>query len=78
MQSKEDANLALQLMAQRVGAPNKISMDNSLEQTLGDFRRNCQQMGTQIRQAEKFSPNVELSSIVFNVPKRSVVNPVVL
>ena len=56
MRTKGDAHHALQLMAQRNGVPSKMIMDNSFEQTLGEFRRKCQRMGTQIRRTEKFSP----------------------
>ena len=56
MKKKSDAVHALDLMLHRDGAPEKMIMDGSKEQTLGAFKKKCQDAGIHMKQTEPHSP----------------------
>jgi len=56
MKKKSDAVHALDLLLHRDGAPEKMIMDGSKEQTLGKFRKTCQDASIHVRQTEPHSP----------------------
>ena len=56
MQKKSDAVHALDLLLHREGAPQKMIMDGSKEQTLGKFRKTCQDAQIHVKQTEPHSP----------------------
>ena len=56
MVRKSQAHEALSLLHQREGVPNVLIMDNSKEQTLGEFRTKCRQAGSHLKQTEPYSP----------------------
>jgi hypothetical protein len=56
MKKKNDAVHALDLLLHRDGAPEKMIMDGSKEQTLGKFRKTCQDASIHVRQTEPHSP----------------------
>ena len=56
MQKKSDAVHALDLLLHREGAPEKMIMDGSKEQTLGKFKKTCQDAKIHVKQTEPHSP----------------------
>ena len=56
MKNKSDAVQALDLLLHREGAPEKMIMDGSKEQTLGKFRKTCQDASIHVKQTEPHSP----------------------
>ena len=56
MQKKGDAHHALSLLFKRDGVPDTLFMDNSKEQTLGDFRRKAREADSHVKQLEAYSP----------------------
>ena len=56
MRKKSDAHEGLSLMAKRDGVPHTIVMDNSKEQTMGEFCKKAREMGTYVKQTEPRSP----------------------
>ena len=56
LKSKGDAHLALSLLFQREGVPDKLISDNAKEQSLGIFRKKCQEAGCATRTTEPYSP----------------------
>jgi hypothetical protein len=56
MKKKSDAHDGLSLMFARDGVPNCLIMDNSKEQTLGEFRRKAREADCWIKQTEAYSP----------------------
>ncbi len=55
MKKKSDEVHALDLMLHRDGMPEKLIMDGSKEQTLGAFKKKCQDSGIYINQTEPHS-----------------------
>ena len=56
MKRKGDAHDTLHLFFKIDGVPPKMIMDRSKEQTLGSFRKKCQEMDCHIIQREPYSP----------------------
>jgi hypothetical protein len=56
MKLKSDAHDFLSLLFQRDGVPPKMIMDGSKEQTLGRFKKKCQDTDCHIKQTESYSP----------------------
>jgi hypothetical protein len=56
MKNKSDAVQALDLLLHREGAPEKMIMDGSKEQTLGKFCKTCQDASIHVKQTEPHSP----------------------
>ena len=56
MKLKSDAHDSLSLLFQRDGVPPKMIMDGSKEQTLGQFKKKCQDADCRIKQTEPYSP----------------------
>jgi len=56
MNLKSDPHTSLLLMFQRDGVPPKMIMDGSKEQTLGRFKKKCQDADCCIKQTEPSSP----------------------
>jgi hypothetical protein len=56
MKLKSDAHDSLSLLCQRDGAPGKMIMDGSKEQTLVRFKKKCQDADCCIKQTEPYSP----------------------
>ena len=56
MQQKSQAPDTLVELAHDKGVPTHFVMDNSLEQTKGEFKRKARSFGTHIRQLETHSP----------------------
>jgi len=56
MKLKSDAHNSLSLLFQRDGVPLKMIMDGSKEQTLGRFKKKCQDADCRIKQTESYSP----------------------
>jgi hypothetical protein len=56
MKLKSDAQDLLSLLFQRDGVPPKMIMDGSKEQTLGRFKKKCQDADCRIKQTEPYSP----------------------
>ena len=56
MAKKSEAPLTLQELLKEVGAPYKLILDNSLEQTKGDFRKIARDAGIRLIQTEPYSP----------------------
>jgi len=56
MKLKSDAHDLLSLLFQRDGVPPKMIMDGSKEQTLGRFKKKCQDADCRIKQTEPYSP----------------------
>ena len=56
MKTKGGAHKAFSALAHEVGVPSVIVMDGSKEQTLGEFKKKCNQAGCAIRQIEPDSP----------------------
>jgi len=56
MKLKSDDHDLLSLLFQRNGAPPKMIMDGYKEQTLGRFKKKCQDADCRIKQTEPFSP----------------------
>ena len=56
MKKKSDAVHALDLLLHREGAPQKLIMDSSKEQTLGAFKKKCQDATIHIKQTKQHSP----------------------
>jgi hypothetical protein len=56
MTSKSGAPLTLQDLLKEVGAPYKLILDNSLEQTKGDFRKIARDAGIRLIQTKPYSP----------------------
>jgi hypothetical protein len=56
MKLKSDAHDSLSLLFQRDGVPPKMIMDGSKEQTLGRFRKKCQDADCRIKQTKPYSP----------------------
>jgi hypothetical protein len=55
MKLKSDAHNLLSLLFQRNGVPPKMIMDDSKEQTLGRFKKKCQDADCCIKQTEPYS-----------------------
>jgi hypothetical protein len=55
MMKKSDAHEGLSLMFARDGVPNCLIMDNSKEQTLGEFRRKAREADCWIKQMERLT-----------------------
>jgi hypothetical protein len=56
MNLKSDAHDLLSLLFQHDGVPPKMIMDGSKEQTLGRFKKKCQDADCRIKQTEPYSP----------------------
>ncbi len=56
MKKKSNAVHALDLLLHCDGAPEKMIMDGSKEQTLGAFNANCQNAAIHIKQTKPHSP----------------------
>ncbi len=56
MKLKCDAHNLLLLLFQRDGVPPKMIMDGSKEQTLGRFKKKCQDADCRIKQTKPYSP----------------------
>ena len=56
MAKKSNAHDGLSLMFARDGVPNCLIMDNSKEQTLGEFRKKARKADCWIEQTEAYSP----------------------
>ena len=56
MEKKSNAVHALDLLLHRDGAPEKMIMDGSKEQTLGAFKAKCQDAAIHIKQTKPHSP----------------------
>jgi hypothetical protein len=56
MKLKSDAHDLLSLLFQRDGVAPKMIMDGSKEQTLGRFKKKCQDADCRIKQTEPYSP----------------------
>ena len=56
MQRKGDAHQTLSLLFQRDGVPPTMIVDNSKEQTQGDFRRKLREADCHLKQTEPYSP----------------------
>jgi hypothetical protein len=56
MKLKCDAQDSLSLLLQRDGVPPKMIMHGSKEQTLGRFKKKCQDADCRIKQTEPYSP----------------------
>ena len=52
MRQKGKAHEALSLLFSRDGVPDTLIMDGSKEQTLGPFRKKCNQAGCRVKQVE--------------------------
>jgi hypothetical protein len=55
MKLKSDAHDLLSLLFQRDGVPPKMIIDGSNEQTLGRFKKECQDANCRIKQTEPYS-----------------------
>ena len=60
MKNKSDAVQALDLVLHREGAPEKMIMDGSKEQTLGKFHKTCQDASIHVKQTEPHSGRMRL------------------
>ena len=56
MKLKSDAHNLLSLLFQCNGVPPKLIMDGSKEQTLGRFKKKCQDADCRIKQTKPYSP----------------------
>ncbi len=56
MKLKSEASDALDLLFHRDGVPEKMIMDGSKEQTLGKFKKKCQEANVHIKETEPYSP----------------------
>ena len=56
MAKKSLAHEGLSLLFQREGVPNVMVMDGAREQTMGEFRKKCREVGTRVRQTEPHTP----------------------
>ena len=56
MAKKSQAREGLPLLFQREGVPNVMVMDGAREQTMGEFRKKCREVGTRVRQTEPHTP----------------------
>lgn len=56
MKKKSEAADTVDLLFHRVGVPTKMIMDGAREQTLGKFRKKCQEASVHIKQTEPYSP----------------------
>ena len=56
MKTKGQAHEVLSLLFAQEGIPNKMIMDGSKEQTMGEFRRKTRQAGCHVKQTEPYSP----------------------
>ena len=56
MKTKGQVYEALSLLFAQEGVPNKMIMDGSKEQTMGEFRCKTRQAGCQVKQTEPYSP----------------------
>ena len=56
MKTKAQVHEALSLLFAQEGIPNKMIMDGSKEQTIGEFRCKTRQAGCHVKQTEPYSP----------------------
>jgi hypothetical protein len=56
MRNRSNAVCALDLLLHCEGAPKKMIMDGSKEQSLGKFNKTCQDAGIDVKQTEPHSP----------------------
>ena len=56
MAKESQAHEGLSLLFQREGVPNVMVMDGAREQTMGEFRKKCREVGTRVRQTEPHTP----------------------
>ena len=56
MQRKVEAHESLSLLFQRDGVPPSMIVDNSREQILKDFRRQCREANCHLRQMKPYPP----------------------
>ena len=56
MKKKIEAHETLSLMFKRDGVPPRVIVDNSKEQSLGDFRQKCREVDCHLVNTEPYSP----------------------
>lgn len=71
MKTKGDAHETLSEVLRDVGAPEKLVMDGSLEQTLGNFRKKARDAGCKIMQTEPYSPWSNQAELAIRELKKS-------
>ena len=71
MKKKSEAADTVDLIFHRDGVPTKMIMDGSLEQTLGQFRKKCQDASVRIKQTEPYSPWQNLAEGAIRELKRA-------
>ena len=65
MQRKGEAHETLSWLFQRDGVPSSMTVDNSWEQILGDFKQKCQEAVCHLKQTEPYSPWMQAAKDVF-------------
>ena len=55
MKKKSEAHETLSLMFKRDGVPPRMIVDNSKEQSLGEFRRKCREVDFHLVNTESYS-----------------------
>jgi len=72
MQQKGEAHETLSLLFQRDGVPPSMTVDNSWEQILGDFKRKCREAVCHLKQTEPYSPWMQAAEGCIRELKRGV------
>ena len=71
MEKKSDAHHALSELLRDVGAPEKLIMDGSKEQTQGLFRQKCRDAGIRVNQTEPYTPQSNRAELAIRELKKS-------
>jgi hypothetical protein len=71
MKKKGDTHETLQEFLQDVGAPEKIDVDGSKEQVMGDFRRLASDAGCKVVQVEPYTPHSNQAEVAIRELKKS-------
>ena len=72
IKTKGEAHEALGLLLRDVGAPEKMVMDGSKEQTLGEFRKKARDAGVRIVQTEPYTQRSNYAEAAIRELKKSV------
>ena len=67
MQRKGEAHETLSLLFQRYGVPPSMTVDNSWEKILGDFKQKYQEAVCHLKQTEPYSPWMQAAKDVFEI-----------
>ena len=72
MQRKEEAHETLLLLFQCYVVPPSMTVDNSWEQILGDFKQKCREAVCHLKQTEPYSPWMQAAEGCIRELKRGV------